>query len=93
MNEIHHLTGDGVDAVFDGMGGDNLWRSREALRVGGRVVTYGFQSKMRAGRMSSRSEGRHPFRESVELLVHRPQLVQARPKEHGAVQHTVADAV
>jgi len=31
------------------------------------VVTYGFQSKMRGGRMSSRSEGRHPFRESAEL--------------------------
>jgi NADPH2:quinone reductase len=30
-------------------------------------VTYGFQSKMRGGRMSSRSEGRHRFRESAEL--------------------------
>jgi len=38
-----------------------------ALREGGRVVTYGFQSKMRGGRIASRSEGRHPFRESVEL--------------------------
>jgi NADPH:quinone reductase-like Zn-dependent oxidoreductase len=67
VKEIHRLTGDGVDAVFDGIGGDNLWRSKDALRVGGRVVTYGFQSKMHAGRMSSRSEGRHPFRESAEL--------------------------
>jgi NADPH2:quinone reductase len=66
-NEIHRLTGDGVDAVFDGIGGENLRRSRDALREGGRVVTYGFQSKMRGGRMSSRSEGRHPFRESAEL--------------------------
>jgi NADPH2:quinone reductase len=45
----------------------NLWRSRDALREGGRVVTYGFQSKMRGGRMASRSEGRHPFREAAEL--------------------------
>jgi NADPH:quinone reductase-like Zn-dependent oxidoreductase len=67
VKEIHRLTGDGVDAVFDGIGGDNLWRSRDALREGGRVVTYGFQAKMRGGRMSSRSEGRHPFRESAEL--------------------------
>jgi len=66
-NEIHRLTGDGVDAVFDGIGGDNLWRSRDALREGGRVVTYGFQSKMRGGRMSSGSGGRHPIRESAEL--------------------------
>jgi NADPH2:quinone reductase len=67
VKEIHGLTGDGVDAVFDGIGGDNLWRSREALREGGRVVTYGFQSKMRGGRMVSGSGGRHPIRESAEL--------------------------
>jgi NADPH:quinone reductase-like Zn-dependent oxidoreductase len=67
VKEIHRLTGDGVDAVFDGIGGANLWRSREALREGGRVVTYGFQSKLRAGRMASGSEGRHPIRESAEL--------------------------
>jgi NADPH:quinone reductase len=67
VKEIRRLTGDGVDAVFDGIGGNNLWRSREALREGGRVVTYGFQSKMRGGRMAAGSRGRHPFRESVEL--------------------------
>jgi NADPH2:quinone reductase len=67
VREIHRLTGDGVDAVFDGIGGDNLWRSRDALREGGRVVTYGFQSKMSGGRMASGSNGRHPIRESAEL--------------------------
>jgi len=67
VDEIRRLTGDGVDAVFDGIGGDNLWRSRSALRQGGRVVVYGFQSKIRGGRMVSRSEGRHPIRESAEL--------------------------
>lgn len=67
MQETQRLTGDGVDAVFDGIGGDNLWRSRDALREGGRVVTYGFQSKMRGGRMASHSEGRHPIRESAAL--------------------------
>jgi NADPH2:quinone reductase len=67
VKEIHRLTGDGVDAVFDGIGGNNLWRSRDALSEGGRVVTYGFQSKMRGGRMASRSEGRHSIRESAEL--------------------------
>jgi NADPH2:quinone reductase len=67
VKEIHRLTGDGVDAVFDGIGGDNLWRSRDALRPGGLVVTYGFQSKMRGGRMASGTEGRHPIRESAEL--------------------------
>jgi len=67
VREIQRLTGDGVDTVFDGIGGNNLWRSREALHEGGRVVCYGFQAKMRGGRMASPSEGRHPIRESAEL--------------------------
>jgi len=68
VQEIRHLTGDGVDAVFDGIGGDNLWRSREALREGGLVVVYGFQSKLRGGRMASDApSGRHPIRESTIL--------------------------
>ena len=70
VKEIHRLTVDGVDAVFDGIGGDNLWRSRDALCGGGRVVTYGFQSKMRGGRMASGREGRHPFRGSAELSLY-----------------------
>lgn len=67
VQEIYRLTGDGVDAVFDGIGGDHLWRSRDALREGGCVVIYGFQSKMRGGRLATASEGRHPFRESIGL--------------------------
>jgi NADPH:quinone reductase-like Zn-dependent oxidoreductase len=31
------------------------------------LVTYGFKSKMRGGRMASGNEGRHPIRESAEL--------------------------
>ena len=30
-------------------------------------MTYGFQSKLRGGRMATPSEGRHPIRESAEL--------------------------
>jgi NADPH2:quinone reductase len=68
VEEIHRLSGDGVDVVFDGIGGGNLWRSREALREGGRVVVYGFQSKLHGGRMASgRPAGRHPIRESAIL--------------------------
>lgn len=67
VREILRLTGNGVDAVFDGIGGDNLWRSREVLHEGGRMVCYGFQGKLRGGRMASPSEGRHPIRESAEL--------------------------
>ena len=68
VQEIRRLTGDGVDAVFDGIGGDNLWRSREALREGGRVVVYGFQAKLQGGRMASGApSGRHAIRESAIL--------------------------
>ena len=67
VKEIHRLTRDGVDVVFDGIGGDNLWRSRDALREGGSVVIYGFQSKMRGGRLVSGGGGRHRIRESAGL--------------------------
>jgi len=67
VEEIRRLTGDGVDAVFDGIGGNNLWRSRDALREGGCVVTYGFQSKLIGGRVTSGGGGRHPVRESARL--------------------------
>jgi NADPH2:quinone reductase len=68
VKEIRRLTSQGVDVVFDGIGGSNLWRSREALRPGGRVVVYGFTSKLREGRLASRqSGGRHRFREAAIL--------------------------
>jgi NADPH:quinone reductase len=68
VREIQNLTGDGVDAVFDGIGGDNLRRSREALRDAGVVVVYGFQAKLQGGRIASGTRNRrHPFRESAIL--------------------------
>ncbi|GHO72648.1 NADPH:quinone reductase [Ktedonobacter sp. SOSP1-85] len=39
---IHALTGDGVDAVFDAIGGEHFYRSFQALRKGGRFIGYGF---------------------------------------------------
>jgi NADPH2:quinone reductase len=62
VTEIRRLTGDGVDVVFDGIGGSNIWRSREALRRGGKVVAYGLTASLREGRLASgRSGGRHRF--------------------------------
>jgi NADPH:quinone reductase-like Zn-dependent oxidoreductase len=61
--EIRRLTSDGVDAVFDGIGGTHIWRSRKALRPGGRVVAYGLTGSLRGGRLASgRSGSRHRFR-------------------------------
>jgi NADPH2:quinone reductase len=58
VEEVRRLTGDGVDAVFDGIGGTHIWRSRKALRPGGTVVAYGLTSSLDAGRLSSARSGR-----------------------------------
>jgi NADPH:quinone reductase-like Zn-dependent oxidoreductase len=42
VERIHSLTGDGVDAAFDPIGGDNFKRSLSVLRRGGKLVAYGF---------------------------------------------------
>ncbi len=63
VKEIHRLTGEGVDVVFDSIGGAHIWRSREALRSGGKVVAYGLTGSLSGGRLASgRSGGRHRFR-------------------------------
>jgi NADPH2:quinone reductase len=58
VEEIHRLTGEGVDVVFDGIGGSHMWRSRKALRPGGRVVVYGLTSSLSGGRLASGRPGR-----------------------------------
>jgi NADPH:quinone reductase len=68
VREIHRLVSEGIDVVFDGIGGNNLWRSREVLRPRGTVVVYGFTAKLREGRLASAgSGGRHRFREAAIL--------------------------
>ena len=63
VKEVHRLTREGVDAVFDGIGGKHIWRSRDALRRGGRVVAYGLTGSLRGGRVASgRGGARHRFR-------------------------------
>jgi NADPH:quinone reductase-like Zn-dependent oxidoreductase len=58
VQEIRRLTGDGVDVVFDGIGGTHIWRSRKALCPGGRVVLYGLTGSLREGRVASGRAGR-----------------------------------
>ena len=63
VTEMHRLTSEGVDVVFDGIGSTHIWRSRTALRPGGRVVAYGLTSSLRGGRLASgRSGRRHRWR-------------------------------
>jgi len=49
---IAQLTGDGVDAVFDPVGGKQWQRSFDCLRVGGMLIGYGFSSATVKGRRS-----------------------------------------
>ncbi|HUC44318.1 MAG TPA: medium chain dehydrogenase/reductase family protein, partial [Candidatus Sulfotelmatobacter sp.] len=63
VKEVRRLTGDGVDVVFDPIGGAHLWESRRALRRGGRVVGYGLSTSLRGeGLTSSRPGRRQRFR-------------------------------
>jgi NADPH2:quinone reductase len=58
VKEIHRLTGEGVEAVFDPIGGEHLWQSRKALRPGGKVVGYGLITSIRGQGLSSGRPGR-----------------------------------
>jgi NADPH2:quinone reductase len=53
VKEIHGLTNEGVDVVFDPIGGSHLWQSRQALRRGGTVVGYGLRSSLRGQGLAS----------------------------------------
>src|SRR6187402_2067015 len=58
VEEIRRLTGSGVDVVFESIGGTHIWRSRNALRAGGKVVAYGLTGSLHGGRMASGRGGR-----------------------------------
>ena len=58
FSEVRRLTGDGVDVVFDGLGGASIWRAVAVLRPGGVVVAYGLTGSLRGGRSTSPRPGR-----------------------------------
>jgi NADPH2:quinone reductase len=50
VKRIRGLTGDGVDAVFDPIGGARqIWRSYRVLRKGGRLVWFGMAATKKEG--------------------------------------------
>jgi NADPH:quinone reductase-like Zn-dependent oxidoreductase len=52
VRRIRELTGSGVDAAFDPIGGARqVWRSYRALRRGGRLVWFGVAAHKKAGSM------------------------------------------
>ena len=58
VKEIFRLTTDGVDTVFDPIGGAHLWHSRKALRRGGKVIGYGLITSLRGEGLASTRPGR-----------------------------------
>jgi len=58
VEEIHRLTSEGVDVVFDPIGGAHTWHSRKALRPGGKVVAYGNTTSLRGEGLTSDRSGR-----------------------------------
>jgi NADPH2:quinone reductase len=50
VERVRSLTGDGVDVVFDPIGGARqIWRSYRALRRAGRLVSFGVAATSKAG--------------------------------------------
>ena len=68
VKEIKRHTGEGVDVVFDGIGGTHIWRSRKALRPGGKVVAYGLTASLRGGRLASGRSGRRRRFQGIRIF-------------------------
>jgi NADPH:quinone reductase-like Zn-dependent oxidoreductase len=89
VKEIHRVTSEGVEAVFDGIGGSHMWRSRKALRPGGKVVVYGLTSSLSGGAIGFRSSP-SLLRNRHLRVVHRRRLAFPGPETAGPLQHPVA---
>jgi NADPH:quinone reductase-like Zn-dependent oxidoreductase len=48
VKRVYSLTGDGVDVVFDAIGGTHLLNSYKTLRNKGKLISYGFSSALSA---------------------------------------------
>ena len=69
VGAIRRLTSEGVDAVFDPIGGAHTWHSRQALRPGGRVVAYGNTTSLRGEGLSSGRPGRRNRLHGIPVYV------------------------
>jgi len=68
VQEILRLTGEGVDAVFDPIGGNHIWHSRRALHRGGKVVAYGNTTSLREG-LASNGSGRRNRLHGIPIYI------------------------
>lgn len=81
VQRIRELTGNGVDVVFDAIGGNHLLRSYKVLRSGGQLINYGVSSAIRAksGKLLAAAS-------SFVLLT----LLKLLPDGHKAVFYNIA---
>jgi NADPH:quinone reductase-like Zn-dependent oxidoreductase len=92
VKEIHRLTSEGVDVVFDSIGGTHIWRFPQgspSWRDGSGLwsyllATWGATGVRSSGSSSSLSGNRH-FR-----VVHCWRLASSGPETCGPLQHPVA---
>src|SRR5262249_31412344 len=68
VEEIHRLTSDGVDAVFDPIGGAHIWHSREALRRGGEGFCFWKNSSAPGGGVGSGRPGACNRRHGIRTI-------------------------
>lgn len=69
VQEIRRLTREGVDVVFDPIGGAHTWHSRQALRPGGTVVAYGNTTSLRGEGLASGRPGRRNRLHGIPIYV------------------------
>jgi NADPH:quinone reductase-like Zn-dependent oxidoreductase len=69
VEEVHRLTCEGVDVVFDPIGGAHTWHSRKALCPGGKVVAYGNTTSLRGQGLASGRPGRRNRLHGIPIYV------------------------
>ena len=68
VSEINRLTGEGVDVVFESIGGRHIWLSRKALRRGGKVVAFGLTGSLRGGRSTLSRQGHRQRYRAISIF-------------------------
>ena len=58
VDEIRRITGDGVDVVFDAIGGPHLWRSYRALWSDSTVIAFGHATSHISGTLTGGKRSR-----------------------------------
>jgi NADPH:quinone reductase-like Zn-dependent oxidoreductase len=101
VTTVRNFAPDGVDAVFDCVGGETFRRSFEAVRDGGRVVTIvAFGEEVESGRgivhhaFSARAERRklEKLSQMFDAGKLRVEIEDVLPIEEAAQAHTLVEA-